>query len=162
MQFVTHVCVTKQLAIPRHFGIQQFGLPHTTSWPPLARAGSGGKHVLQCVAVCCNVLQCVTVCCSVLQCAATCCSVVYDVMLSSCVHCLWRQWRCTCGAVCGRVLQHVAVCGSVWQCGAVCGSVVQRGGSGGKQVSVVHTCCTVLQCVAESHTLQHTATHECW
>jgi len=41
-------------------------------------------HLLQCVAVCCNVLQCVVrcvcasstvaVCCSVLQCVAVCCS----------------------------------------------------------------------------------------
>jgi len=30
-------------------------------------------HMLQCVAVCCNVLQCVAVCCSVLQCVAVCC-----------------------------------------------------------------------------------------
>ena len=117
MQFVTHVCVTKQLAIPRHFGIQHFGLPHTTSWPPLARVGSGGKHVLQCVTVCCSASRCVAACCSVLQRVAA-------LFMMSC-----SPLACT---ACGdsgdtHVVQCVVVCCSVWQCDAACGRVWQCG-----------------------------------
>jgi len=51
-----------------------------------------GRHVLQCVTVCCSVLQCFAVFCSVLQCVTVCCS----------------------------VLECVGVCWSVLQCDAVC------------------------------------------
>ena len=41
------------------------------------------RHVMQCVAVCCNVLQCIVVCCSVLQRVAVCCSVLQCVAVCS-------------------------------------------------------------------------------
>jgi len=32
------------LAIPRHFGVERFGLPHHTEWKPLSRAGIANKE----------------------------------------------------------------------------------------------------------------------
>jgi len=78
------------------------------------------RHVLQCIAMCCNVLQRFAACCSVMYCVAVCCGVLLCCSVAVCcsvLHCVMQ-----CVPECS-VLQCVAC--SMLQCVAICCGVLQ-------------------------------------